>query len=51
MSEDRFSYGYKYRLNLYAATGAFLAVMAALFGIGYLFDSCRTFMPMVSISI
>ncbi|EFN67861.1 NADH dehydrogenase [ubiquinone] 1 beta subcomplex subunit 8, mitochondrial [Camponotus floridanus] len=47
MGEDRFSYGYKYRINLYAGTAAFLITMTILLGISYLCEPYPTFMPML----
>ncbi|XP_018300433.1 uncharacterized protein ND-ASHI [Mycetomoellerius zeteki] len=36
MGEDRFSYGYKYRINPYLASAIWLATMTVLAGINYL---------------
>jgi len=51
MGEDRFSYGYKYRIDLYVASAVFLITMTTLLGISYLCESYPKFMPMVSIPI
>lgn len=51
MGEDRFSYGYKYRIDLYQATAIFVAFMLTLFAIGYLLEGYPTFTPVVSISM
>lgn len=49
MGEDRFSYGYKYRIDLRLASAIFIAFMLTLFGIVYLLEPYPSFMPVVSI--
>lgn len=51
MGEDRFSYGYKYRIDLYVATAIFVAFMFTLFAIVYLLEPYPSFTPVVSIPV
>lgn len=50
MGEDRFSYGYKYRIDLYVATAIFVATIFGLAAIHYLLKPYPSFIPRVSIS-
>ncbi|XP_024881661.1 uncharacterized protein LOC112460936 [Temnothorax curvispinosus] len=45
MGEDRFSYGYNYRINLYVGTAIFFATMIACATITYLLEPYKTFIP------
>lgn len=48
MGEDRYSYGYNYRINPVVGTGIFLATMLTLAGISYLAEPYPTVHPRVS---
>lgn len=48
MGEDRFSYGYKYRIDPTLASFIFVGFMLTLAGITYATRSIKTFMPVVS---
>ncbi|XP_029162802.1 NADH dehydrogenase [ubiquinone] 1 beta subcomplex subunit 8, mitochondrial [Nylanderia fulva] len=47
MGEDRFSYGYKYRIDLRVASAIFLTTMTVLMGLAYLCEPYAVFSPMM----
>ncbi|XP_072761030.1 NADH dehydrogenase [ubiquinone] 1 beta subcomplex subunit 8, mitochondrial [Anoplolepis gracilipes] len=47
MGEDRYSYGYKYRIDLRLATAIFIGFILTISTIGYLLEPYPSFMPVM----